>query len=353
MSLTMRTKIFLFLLILIPSLCAEPLSGEEPDQDDGIFFFEEFFIYEGLLFDDEPLMAEETFPTDEDLIEEDFFAEYFDDEDFLNEQTFPEDEYSLDEGTLASDAPTIIIEAPKFEMRSLDAVFPNLSIVQRMIAMSSRGLRNYFTVHEPPVLIPNADLGIDLLSRVLEKNPSHLIEALVLVPYNGKELDFLDIYNALGRIEKIKDYPVLVNNKDFYVFTESTRIQSARDRSAISDPRPAETMPFSETMYIRLKEDTFGNLFIRGDISMNLYGMTYTMTNFADVRYFLVPIMRAERFITIIYLEPVTEGLLIYCMSGFYMPNFIAERVNLNSNINRRIEVFLKWITDGLGIQES
>jgi len=221
------------------------------------------------------------------------------------------------------------------------------------MAMNDGGLRNYISVNETPMLTPNPDFGIDLLGSVMEKNPSHLVEALVVVPYNERELDFLDIYNALGRIEKIKDYPVLVNEKDFYIFTESTRIESSSNRRAILDPLPAVNLPFSETIYLRLKEETFGNIFIRGDISINVYGITYSMTNFTDVRFFLVPIMRAERFITIIYLEPVREGLLIYCMCGFYLPGFIADRVNLTANVNRRIEVFLKWIIDGLRIQES
>ena len=221
------------------------------------------------------------------------------------------------------------------------------------MAMSDNGLRRFFAKNESPMLIPNPDFGIDLLSSVMKKNPSHLIEALVVVPYNERELDLLDVYNALGRIEKIKDHPASSRGNDLYIITESTRIESARNRRAISDPSPAVTLPFSETMYLRLKEINFGNLFIRADVSISMYGITYSMTNFADVRYFLVPIMRAERFTTIIYLEPVKEGILIYSMSGFYLPGFISDRVNLTPNINRRIEIFIKWITEGLRKQES
>ena len=221
------------------------------------------------------------------------------------------------------------------------------------MAMSNRGLRYSFVKDESPRLVPNPDFGIDLLGSVMKKNPSHIIEALVVVPYNEKELDLLDIYNALGRIEKIKDYPASFDGNEFYVFTESTRIESNRNRRAVSDPLPAVTLPFSETMYLRLKEFSYGNLFIRGDVSISMYGITYSMTNFTDVRYFLIPIMKAERFITIIYLEPVKEGILIYSVTGFYIPGFIADRVDLTPSINRRIEIFINWITDGLREQES
>jgi hypothetical protein len=220
------------------------------------------------------------------------------------------------------------------------------------MAMSNVGLRHFFARDESPTLIPNPDLEIDLFNSVMEKNPSHLIEALVVVPYNEREFDLLDIYNALGKIENIKDYPALVSGRDLYVFTESTRIESRRNRRATPDPLPATMLPFSETMYIRLREINFGNLFLQGDISISSYGITYNMTNFTDVRYLLVPMMRAGRFITIIYLEPVREGILIYSVSGFYLPGFIADRVNLTPNINRRIQIFINWITGGLREQE-
>jgi len=339
MGLAGKTACLLFLFFLASPLYTEPL----PD-DDGLLFFEEFFIFEETFSFDESLLSEETFP-DEEL--------FFDEEISSAEDGVFDENSVFDEGAFFFEAPPLIFEVPVFEIRSLDAIFPNLSPYQRTMAMSNIGLRHSFGRDEFPEFAPNPDLGINLLSSVMSKNPSHLIEALAVVPYNQRELDLLDIYNALGRIEKIKDQSVLLNGRDFYVFTESTRIASAINRRAVSDPSPSAMLPFSETMYLRLKEVTLGNLFIRGDISISIYGITYSMTNFTDVRYFLVPIMRAERYITIIYLEPVREGILIYSMSGFYLPGFIADRVNLTPNINRRIQIFINWITDGLRIQEN
>ena len=317
-------------------------------------------------FPDEEALPEDTSP-DEEIIHdwETFFGiealsdeEIFDDEDFSQEEEPFEEESLLDEETyldpdfLPFDAPNLIIEAPKFEIRSFDTIFPNLTQPQKILAMGNQGLRQNFSIEgspdEFPKLIPNPDSGIDLLGNIMKTNPSHVIEALLLVPYTERELDLLDIYNALGKIEKIKDNSVIMSGKETFIFTESTRIESSRNRKDIPDPLPAEALPFSETMYLRLKETTFGNLFLRADISISLYGITYSMTNFADVRYFLIPIIRTERFAAMIYLEPVKEGMLIYSVSGFYLPGLIAERVNLTSNINRRIEVLIKWITAGL-----
>jgi len=63
--------------------------------------------------------------------------------------------------------------------------------------------------------------------------------------------------------------------------------------------------------------------------------------------------MGAERVSIVIYLEPVEEGLLIYSVSGIYIPTFIANRIHLTPNINARITSLINWITEGLKRQES
>jgi hypothetical protein len=203
------------------------------------------------------------------------------------------------------------------------------------------------------MLIPNPDSGIDLYSYVMSKKPSHIIEALVVVPYIKRELDFLDIYNALRKIKNIQDHTISIRGNDTKIFVDTTRIESAQNRRAIPDPPPADTLPYSETMYLCFVDQNIGDIFIRGDISVNLYGITYSLSNFRDVFYSIFRIMRAESFSAIIYLEPVKEGILIYSMSGIFIPGFIARRVNLTPNMNNRITVLVDWITEGLREEEN
>jgi len=289
---------------------------------------------------EESPLSEEALPGEESLLAEEFRS----DEDFL-----------LDDESIFFEAPPIIIEAPPFiGPRSFDEIFPGLSRSQKAMAKSNTGLRYSFAKAGSQMLIPNPDSGIDLLSSVMKKKPSHIVEALVLVQYNSKkELDMLDIYNALGKIENIKDQSIPFNGRDIHIFVETTRLESARNRKPVSDPLPADDLPLSDTMYLRFTDAFFGTLFIRGDVSISLYGMTYSMTNFTDVRYSFFPIMKAERVSIIIYLEPVKEGILVYSVSGFYLPGLIANSANLSPNIDRRITIFLNWIIDGLRKQES
>jgi hypothetical protein len=335
--------------ILILLFCTGSLFSEDFFSED--IFFEEFFLFEGLLPGEETFSHERAFSGEE----------YFTDEDpFVSEES-PSDLYLYDENYLTDDdlfvfeAPPLVYEVPRFiyEIRSFDDLFPNFSQRQKTLAFSKEGLKYSFEKDGSPRLIPAAGSGIDLFSSVMLKKPSHIVEAMAVVPYHERELDILDVYNALGSIENLKDHSFRYNGRDINIFEETTRIESARNRKAIPDPPPADMLPYSETMYLRFKDSYYGNLFIRGDVSMSLYGITYSMTNFTDVRYLLVPIIKAEGISIIIYLEPVKEGVLVYSMSGIYLPSFIADRVNITPNINRRVNALISWITEGLRRQEG
>jgi hypothetical protein len=371
------------LCLLVLFICSQTIFGEEPDPSEEFFFFEELFLSEEIfpnddiffseenLPNDETFLSEETFPSDETSLSEEIFHSeeslisdelLSGEESLLSEESLTiEDPFFYDETYLSEDdlpvfeAPPLIYEVPRFvyEPRSFDNLFPNFTRRQKTMAFVNDGLKYYFGKDGSPTLMPAVDSGIDLFSSVMRKNPSHIIEAMIVVPYHDIELDILDIYNALGKIEDISNYSFMINGKFYNIFEETTRIESARNRKSISDPPPADMLPYAETMYLRFKDSDYGNLYIRGDVSMSLYGITYSLTNFTDVRYFLVPIMKAEGISIVIYLEPLKEGVLVYSMSGLYVPGFIADRVNLTPSINRRINALVGWITDGIRRQEN
>jgi hypothetical protein len=268
----------------------------------------------------------------------------------LDSENPPVDDDELD--IFDFEAPPLIFEVPGFELRSLNNVFPDLTLVQRAAVMNGRGARYSFEKDGSPSLIPGADSGINLLSSVMSKKPSHIIEALIVVPCNRRELDFLDIYNALRRIKNIQDHTLPIRGNDVKIFMDTTRLESAQRRRPVPDPPHADTLPNSETMYLRFVDQYMGDLYLRGEVSIGLYGITYSLSNFRDVSYSIFRIMKAESFSAIIYLEPVKEGILVYSMSGIYIPGFIAHRVNLTPNMNNRITVLVNWITEGLREEE-
>jgi len=369
MNLTGKTAgLCLFVLIFISLICAESLPGEEsPLSEDPLLvketlsgmlklFNEESLISSESPPSEDPLLSKETLPDEKPLINEEPLVSNVpvsSDEQLQSDETLLSDELLFSDDSLVFEAPPLIIEAVPFSgTRSFDELFPYFSRSQRRAAMSGDGLRSSFEKDTSPTLIPGLDSGIDLLSKVIKRKPSHIIEALVVVPYSERELDLLDIYNALSRIKNIQNQQVSVNGSSVNTFVETTRLESAKNRKPISDPSPANVLPYSETIYLRLVDKYIGDLYIRGEITVSLYGMTYDMTNFRDVSYFIFRIMKAEQFSAVIYLEPIKEGVLIFSLSGIYLPGFIASRVNLTPNINRRISILINWITDGLR-QES
>ena len=234
-------------------------------------------------------------------------------------------------------------------LRSFDDLFPYISGHQRWRVFSSAGLRNIFSIDDPPRYSPAPNSGIDLVGAAMERGPVQLVEALVVIPYNGKQIDRLDAYNVMGRIENISNYRVYSTSRERYipVFEESTRLEDARRNRPIPDPPPASVLPASETIYLCLKDTFFGNTYLRGDLNASPYGITFNITNFAAVRFLVFPVMRAEKFSTILYAEPLLEGVLIYGLVGLDIPQFLIPRVNLEFNINRRITVFMDWLRDG------
>jgi hypothetical protein len=326
------TLIFSFLICVEPLLGEESVSGEEPVISEETPSPAESVPAEGTVPGEGIAAGEETAATDPLPDEDDFF----------------------DEDSFFFEADGLVFEvSPIIELRTIRAIFPDLSQTQRMRVVGETGLRYAFEKDGSPTLIPGQDSGLDLLSSVMAKKPSHIIEALVVVPYKKRELDMLDIYNALGSIKNIKDHKLTVNGREITIFTDTTRLVSAKNRKPIPDPSPSDILPYSETMYLLFLDPYLGDLYLKGDIFVSLYGITYSMTNFRDVTYSIFRVMKAERFSAIIYLEPVKEGILIYSMSGLYLPNFIAKRINLTTNMNRRITVLLNWITAGLRDQED
>jgi len=55
----------------------------------------------------------------------------------------------------------------RVQLRTLNEIFPGLTREQRLSVFSFDGLKNTFTRHEAPLIIPSANSGIDLLSAAM------------------------------------------------------------------------------------------------------------------------------------------------------------------------------------------
>ena len=238
---------------------------------------------------------------------------------------------------------------PSRALRSLDELFPDLGDMRSEV-FSEAGLVRALGKNDAPGPLPASGSGIALHNSILEKRPSYLAVSLMVVPYSGRPLDMLDAYNALGRISDLKGRLYYSNTRraEIPLFEEATRIQSAQRNTPIPDPQPATLLPSSETIYVRLKEANFGNSYFRADISTSPFGVTYNMTNFRSISYLIFPVMAQEKFSAKLYLEPLTEGMLVYSIGGADLPDIFGAMIDIPSFIANRLVFFTRWISDSL-----
>jgi hypothetical protein len=160
----------------------------------------------------------------------------------------------------------------------------------------------------------------------------------------------LDVYNALGNIRALKGrlYHSATRDQDIPLFEDATRIAGAKKTSPIPDPGPASSIPLSETVYLRIKDVNFGNSYYRGDIHRDTFGLLYRLSNYKNLTYLFIPVIREEKFIAQLYFEPIAEGVLVYSIAGADVSDFVASKIDMPSAIAKRLAVIISWVVDGI-----
>ena len=221
------------------------------------------------------------------------------------------------------------------QLRSFNQIFPNIAAEARTAAFTQDGHVSYYQQAARDSLLGGTASGIpsQITNNILNKNPGYIIESINVFNCDSANLTMLDIYNAIGNVRGLRGrlYHSVTRGETIPLFEDATRIVSQSQTSAIPDPAPARTLPSSaETVYIRLKDANFGNTFYRGEVSIVQNGLSYSLTNFRAMTYFLISVIRAERFTAQLYIEPIREGILIYSIAGVDISDFAANRIDVN-----------------------
>jgi hypothetical protein len=233
-------------------------------------------------------------------------------------------------------------------LRSVYEIFPSLGADIRERAFSSNG---YLICHDKdPQLLESSGIDPHLLTSVDSLKPSVVVECLYVVPYPAGPMKPVDIYNGLRNVRALKGrlYHSETRGTDIPLFEDATRLESSRRTGIQEDPPPRNGLPESETIYIRLKDANFGNSYYQADIKKNSTGFTYSLSNNRDLSYTIIPIIKSGHFLAQFHFEPTQEGVLVYSISGAKFSNFIALRVDVPSAIQKRLEVILSWVVDGV-----
>ena len=239
------------------------------------------------------------------------------------------------------------------EPRSFSEIFPDISGKNRDAVFNVSGYVKSSQKTSGYDLAGNSsDSGIDskIINTVLSKNPGYVVESIMVITGEPNSVSFLDIYNALRNVRDLKGrvYDSASKNQSVPLFEDATRIAGEKNTTAIADPPPANSVPQKETVYIRLKDVNFGNSYYRCETALNKNGLCYSLSNFKNLTYFLIPVIKEGKFNAQLYFEPISEGLLVYSIAGADVSDFISSRIHMNSAIAKRLEVITSWVVDGI-----
>lgn len=234
------------------------------------------------------------------------------------------------------------------QTRSFRDLFPSLKPPEHAQVFSSQGL----VVSAKTKTLRFLPLGIreiDLSRFVLAQNPSFLAESLLVIP-TAQSIGFIQIYNALSNIRGLKGrlYHSATRDEDIPLFEEATRIVSESKNSSLPDPPYAPRVPDTETIYLRLKDVNFGNSYYRADMSASPRGLVYRLSNVKSLSYLFIPVIKEGKFTVQLYFEPIAEGILVYSIAGMDVSDFIASRTHIPSAIQKRLEVIIQWVVEGI-----
>jgi hypothetical protein len=239
------------------------------------------------------------------------------------------------------------------QLRTFNDVFPNLNQDIKTSAFKESGYVKSSQKTDGFVIIGNGQtskLDPQIVNNVLQKKPGFLVESILVLQGTSGYVSLLNIYNALGNISGLKGrlYSSYTKKKLVPLFEEANRIVSDTQTAAIPDPAPSKTLPAKETVYIRLKDVNFGNTYYRGEMLLIQNGLRYTMTNFRNMSYLFIPVIKEEKFIAQLYFEPIQEGVLIYSIAGADISDFVASKIDIDSAISKRLNVIISWAIDGI-----
>lgn len=244
--------------------------------------------------------------------------------------------------------------------RSIDEIFPELPAPVRTAIFSKDGYSRSSRLEPSSSFIGSGHSAIDplIIESIYSKQPGFLVESIIVVPDSSHDYTLLDVYNALGKTRELKGrlYNSHSRHEPTPLFEDVTRIQSAKKNVPIPDPSPASSIPLSETIFMRLKDVNFGDSFYRGDMTLtrqgtsdnSAIGMHYSLSNNRNITYYLIPVIKEEKFNARFYFEPIAEGILIYGLAGADVSDFVSSRIDMKSAISKRLAVIVGWIVNGI-----
>jgi hypothetical protein len=238
------------------------------------------------------------------------------------------------------------------EPGTLGAVFPSLADDIKKNALSADGFSASFEISKTkPVFLKSADSAVrSIAENIANSNPSFVFESLYIIQVADGSKDLLHVYRALSKVKKLQGRMYRSSTRGAYIplFEEATRLENENSTKSKADPETLTTLPANEELFIRVKDANFGNCFYKANINIKERGLFYSLSNNKTITYMLVPVIKKNKLIINLYIEPVSEGFLVYAVAGIDVSNFVINNIDIPSAIQKRLNVIYGWIIEGL-----
>jgi hypothetical protein len=238
------------------------------------------------------------------------------------------------------------------EDRTIEELFPDVSetILQKarnggysrsIKASSSSELAATLTIK------PVGNISID--RNRFKDAPVNIIENLLLLK-NDKPVTKLDVYNALCKIRTLRgrEYFSSTRGRRTALFEDASRVAGENNLKKQNDPPLAASVPSDETIFIMVKDINFGNCYYKAEIKTWGNGIRYSLTNFKNINYLFIPVIKTGNLTIQLYIESLNEGVLIYGLSGVSAADFADKQVDIPSTIQKRLDLIYEWISDNI-----
>jgi hypothetical protein len=240
------------------------------------------------------------------------------------------------------------------QIRVFDALFPALPPRIKAQAFTADGYTNCVT--SPNDLTITFHIAGDMFTEqfaagIAAGNFSYISENLLVIPHPAeRDVTLRDIYDSLQQVRAMTavKYHSFTRKKWVPLFEEATRIASPQKQTPLPDPGPRSAIPETETLYIKVKDINLGNTVYRSELANTGNALIYTITNHNASSLFLVTVIQPEGFASRIHLEPLAEGVLVYCVACIRVPGFVDRMIDLPSALKKRLDVLIEWALTGL-----
>jgi hypothetical protein len=246
--------------------------------------------------------------------------------------------------------------------RRFDDLFPALPAEIKNAAFTPEGFTSCVT--DPARLAIASDVSAAMFSgtfadRIASGGFSYISENLLVIPHpENRAVTLPDIYNSLQHVRAMTTvkYHSFTRKKWVPLFESAYRIESPEKQAALPD-LSSSTIPQNETLYIKVKDINLGSTIYRSDLAVigpaAGPALLYTITNHKASALFLVTVINPEGFVSRIYLEPLAEGTLVYCVACIRVPAFVDRMIDMPSALKKRLDVLTEWALAGLNARGS